>query len=428
MLASLGLIVLASALPKTGWWLALTPMLPLVAYHLLYLRRHASQGLRSAEVDSVYYFGFLITVATLATTAFEISRHPNAESFPLHHFAVGLLATGYAVIARMHLQAQSVTNEGTGPEQMLENYVVRSGVLIDSLETAIVRMSTFAQTVESETIRIHERSRELLEQSVIGVAKTFEVELKASLATARSSIEQVRALLSDTAFVAERNELRRLVADTIDHTTKVNETFVELARRTQASADSMLRVDGATKQLEASSSLLRQEFERLSKGQETLPGITSEIRATATASREASEHARSAAAAVWDLAGVVGQSQNAFIGLGNTAVSTQEDLARLGEAAKTLYGAVTVAREAAQAAESFSAGLLKAGESLPALHQGAAALTTQVDSLRGSLGTVATSLERDVQRSTQAVIELANGLSAVAQTIIDRTRERQARV
>ena len=164
-------------------------MLPLAAYHLLYLRRHAANGLSSAEVDSVYYFGFLITVATLATTAFDISRHPDADTFPLHQFAVGLLATGYAVIARMHLQAQTVTNEGAGPEQMLDNYVIRSGVLIDNLETAIVRMSTFAQTVESETMRVHERSRELLEQSVIAVARTFEEELKASLATARSSIE-----------------------------------------------------------------------------------------------------------------------------------------------------------------------------------------------------------------------------------------------
>src|SRR5437762_2216975 len=47
-------------------WLAITfAIAPLAYYHLFYLARRARKGLSAAAIDSVYYFGFLVTVAAL---------------------------------------------------------------------------------------------------------------------------------------------------------------------------------------------------------------------------------------------------------------------------------------------------------------------------------------------------------------------------
>jgi hypothetical protein len=51
----------------------------------------------------------------------------------------------------------------------------------------------------------------------------------------------------------------------------------------------------------------------------------------------------------------------------------------------------------------------------------------EFDTLQVALATAASSLESDVQRSTRALGLLAENLTDIAQTIIERTKERQAR-
>jgi hypothetical protein len=76
-------------------------IIPLVKYHVQ-LSRESKKGLSSSAVDSVYYFGFLVTVVALACTAIHISWNAGATdtSAVVLQFGVGLFATGYAVVAR----------------------------------------------------------------------------------------------------------------------------------------------------------------------------------------------------------------------------------------------------------------------------------------------------------------------------------------
>src|SRR4051812_11019570 len=62
-------------------WLGLAAaLLPLAYYHLVWLTPAAKAGLSQAAVDSVYYFGFLITVAALGVSALTIAISGAAVS------------------------------------------------------------------------------------------------------------------------------------------------------------------------------------------------------------------------------------------------------------------------------------------------------------------------------------------------------------
>src|SRR5690349_5241898 len=104
---SLAVLVLVAFAEANSLW-GIGAVAPLVAYHvrLASLLKNGLADPNGFLVDSVYYFGFLITVFALAVTAFTIavsSDSPNLISTILQQFGAGLLATGYAVMARLHL-------------------------------------------------------------------------------------------------------------------------------------------------------------------------------------------------------------------------------------------------------------------------------------------------------------------------------------
>lgn len=88
------------------WIGLLIGVLPLIVYHILLSRE---PSLSSVEIDSIYYYGFLITVITLVSTAISIALETN--KFDIHwillQFGLGLIATGYALFSRLLLLTKS---------------------------------------------------------------------------------------------------------------------------------------------------------------------------------------------------------------------------------------------------------------------------------------------------------------------------------
>src|SRR5882672_633650 len=98
---------------------------PLVAYHLR-LWAGLKVGLSQASIDSVYYFGFIITIATLATTVLLIAARGGITrdiTYVVNQFGLGLIATGYALFARMHLMAVAERMTASTPEQVVDEYI-----------------------------------------------------------------------------------------------------------------------------------------------------------------------------------------------------------------------------------------------------------------------------------------------------------------
>src|SRR6185369_2077168 len=115
---SFGLLVAATYLQLPPWAGMLGGGLPLAYYHLGYLLPRARKGLSHAAIDSVYYFGFLVTIAALGVSA--VSLAVTGGKAPLNNiafqFGLGLLATGYAVLARMHLTSITTYVDEGSPE------------------------------------------------------------------------------------------------------------------------------------------------------------------------------------------------------------------------------------------------------------------------------------------------------------------------
>jgi methyl-accepting chemotaxis protein len=80
--------------------------IPLLVYHYTLGKKSL---LSPAEIDSVYYFGFLVTVVTLVATAISIGMATTLPEIKwiLRQFGLGLIATGYALFARIWLMGKS---------------------------------------------------------------------------------------------------------------------------------------------------------------------------------------------------------------------------------------------------------------------------------------------------------------------------------
>ena len=94
-----------SASPLT----ALFGLLPLAIYHAWLWR---AESLTQQEIDSVYYFSFILTLTTLGLSAFGLANSggsANDINSIGTQFALGLLATGYGLIARITLQGKRLS-------------------------------------------------------------------------------------------------------------------------------------------------------------------------------------------------------------------------------------------------------------------------------------------------------------------------------
>ena len=122
ILSSFSLLIASHVLLYNPWMSLVAGCGPLVYYHLFYLTPRARKGLTQTAIDSVYYFGFLVTVAALGISAVTIASSGGTTDINtvVFQFGVGLFATGYAVIARMHLSSLSTMVDAASPEAILD--------------------------------------------------------------------------------------------------------------------------------------------------------------------------------------------------------------------------------------------------------------------------------------------------------------------
>lgn len=266
ILASFSLLVIASIFRWSPWISLVFGVTPLVYYHWFYLRVRAKKSLISqTAIDSVYYFGFLITVIALGVSAVMIAASGTATDINsvVFQFGVGLFATGYAVIARMHLSSLATQVEDASPEAIMDRYIKRSMDLLDTVELALVRTSEFSQTTMAMTSQVAESARESAERVMLDVAKTFGAEMTSSLALARQGISEIRGLVADTTFVVERQELAKTIKATIESSNNLNAALDQYAMKsresiqvTQANIATSERLDGSLSRLELNISAL----------------------------------------------------------------------------------------------------------------------------------------------------------------------------
>lgn len=172
-------------------------VLPLVWYHW---SLRAKKSLTPDEIDSVYYFGFLVTVATLMFTTVSIGRGQAQLSLPavLTQFGLGLIATAYGLFARLHL----IATVGPRSEDEISKNNER---LAQSVQEAASQFDVASHQVAAFVQRLNER--------LVGIDQTLataETKLSSSLAVAETEF-RARLSASAAAFSEELSQSKKVI-------------------------------------------------------------------------------------------------------------------------------------------------------------------------------------------------------------------------
>lgn len=400
-------------------FVSLFALLPLVAYHFylagwLAFLFQPREIPGDAEIDSVYYIGFLITVMELAASAVILFRDPAAGAQPiLIRFSVGLIATGYAVVARLHLQSKFPASE-VSSDAAWQGYGTRAAALLADLELAVLKVREFQRAVEREALSGAQRLEVSLQETAANSARMFAEELKRGSEGALASVEALHALLTDDAAKKGRDQLGQQLESAVTATDKMVRSLDRITGKADALSGTLEKVGNSSSPLVDTTTRLEDSLSRLVLAATALPGAITDI-------RDVSVSAKDAAAA----------AGGAAIGIANLVAGG----ANAGSAMLEFSNALGLAEHAL---DSFAQPLAGVRASLGeiAVHGGATAnaleiinletsqLSQHLEELKRQLGETVPSLGRDVEASAAAVLRLADGLASVADLIIERTRQK----
>ena len=419
-------ITLLCLLPGVPALVAFLAIAPLVAYHG-YLSRRRGPGPfgagqpSDAEIDSVYYVGFLVTVMELAASALILYRDAGAVDQVLLRFAIGLMATAYAVVARLHLQS-GLPASADDAERVWFEYTNRSRELLTDLELAVIRMQEFRGLVERELTGGMQEIGDCLRDTAAGSARAFKEELGRAADGARLVLEATHALLIGDEAMKARDGLRQQLASAASAGADMSKCFERLVEQGEAISSAFEKASDASSPLADELTTLGSAFNGLATKADGLPDAMAKIGSAAQATADAAEAAKKAAEWIAPLGSAAAMAAPAVAALGEAVAATKNDVDGLGAPLSALVASVDTASARVEAAADALGRIDSGVERMP---ERVLQLSAELDGLTQRLRQALPALESDVESSSAAVLRLANGLASLADLIIERTRERQ---
>lgn len=406
ILTSLTLLIVATFLKLPAWVGMVGGGAPLVYYHMWYLAPRALKGLSQTAIDSVYYFGFLVTISALGVSAVTLSL--NGGEAPLtdvaFQFGLGLLATGYAVVARMHLSSISTMVDEASPEAVLDQYIHRSREMVTNVELASTQFVELANTLMLKSQQVAEAAQVSTETTMLQMARRFDEELRGTLASAKQGLTEIRGLVSETSFVEEREALVKSVRFTLESVSNLNKSLDEFAARTKEGAQ-------ITYTANASVTSLNDCLATFCGQVSELGGEKGAFHVTANSLLEANSAVVSGARAISEAVSELGEMNGTLSGVGVTfkniktlTTKANEQLIGLVESAERLDGATHHILNTANASHALATALDRTAASIPELHERAAALNAGM----GSLSTTVSYLDKHLASIPNAASGLTN--------------------
>lgn len=306
----------AGAIPQ--WVAAAVSLAPMVYYHIGYLAPRTKNGLSSAAIDSVYYYGFLLTIVALGISA--LSMVSATSDAPLENpasvisqFGIGLLATGYAIVARLHLSSMSAQLGDSTPDTIIDQYISRSRQMVDHVELTLQRFDALSSKCNTAITAIETLTTQSLQAHGDGLqalTSTFDREMKDIFSQTKLSIQETRDMISDVTFMSERDAFVRSMKQLSESTAHLNSEFARLVNASgSASAAAMdtaaandrwsKSLDVAGQNIENSTEATERFALELDRSQKVLASSTADIKAEiqASAAAVAEDVKRSSAAA-----------------------------------------------------------------------------------------------------------------------------------
>ena len=180
LVVSIVLNILVS-LSQLSSWLVLLPITPLLYYHWCFLKPKATHGLPAVAIDSVYYLGFLVTIVALAISGLTLAGSDlKAEKLQEVgvQFGVGILATGYAVFARVHLTAiSSGVVPNMSPEESIDRVADKTFQLGVNIEALASSFEDFANRLQQKTFETIDAAASSHAQSLAAMTNQMDADL-----------------------------------------------------------------------------------------------------------------------------------------------------------------------------------------------------------------------------------------------------------
>lgn len=408
-LISFALLVGATALRQPPWVATLGGVGPLIWYHVRYLTpRAAREGLSQSAIDSVYYFGFLVTIAALGVSAVSLALGGGKESMETiaYQFGLGLLATGYAVFARMHLTSISTWVDERSPEALLDGYLKRTQELVTNVEMASEQFVTLTNSLMAKTERVTNQATELTERKMLALAESFDQQLRETLASGNQGLSDLRAMVSETSFREERKELVQSVKVTLEAVTQLNKSLQEFASQSMDSAR-------ATEVVRASADRASKSMRDLSERMEDISGTDGSLARAAVNFEAVQGRATAATNALGgvveelaDVGGSLGGVGTTFKNLKSLTTKAQSQLESLVASSAQLAGATEHIGQSAQKTQALAEGIDRLAAGLPTVAERVNELAAPLEQLRVTAGMVEQQLH-GLPRPTDEAIGLA---------------------
>lgn len=416
-------IFILSLAPAAPAYLSILGIGPLVYYHLKILAPATREGLSTTGIDSVYYFGFLITVVALAISAIHIAGNAEQTSIStvVFHFGLGLFATGYAVFARMHLNSLAPSTTTLTEEQVMERYVQRSAQLVEHIETSTAKLSTFATEIIARTAATAETIQQTAEQNMRRTSEQFASDIAGILDDVHASLEDIQQLVTDPATRAERTRFTTELRETYQASSQLNASMGELAKRTAEESRQRADTLAATTNL----ALHLQEFSRKVQALGAADGaIAVSAQALGDVSGGLVSSSRTVIDALAELKEVgrlVQDTGPTFVKMRTLTKKATEQLESLAEASGHLRTAGDNVQFASDASAALNAELARMRDILPALsasgQQLSSAFDTAGQSTRGFGDKIAT-----LPHGLEAVRALQHSMTTVFDQVTEDLR------
>ena len=418
MVISLTLLVSATYFNLPAWVATLGGMTPLIWYHLGVLGPRARLGLSQAAIDSVYYFGFLVTIAALGVSAMSLALRPGADSIGTigYQFGLGLFATGYAVFARMHLTSISTWMDEQSPEVLLDRYLKRTQELVTNVELASVQFETLATNLMVRTERVTANAVETTEKSLLELARHFDEQLRQTLASGNEGLAQLRTLISETSFREERLALAQSIKVTLDYVTQLNKALQDLTARSAESAQSTLVSQQRTTELATSVAKFASAIEAIAGAGGTLMRTASTFEATQNKATDATEALDAVVRELVEIGGSLGAGDSVLKNLKALSTRASTHLEALATSTEHLARATEHVGLSAQKTDALAAGVERVTFALPQLDEKVVALGEHLDGLREAAAGAQEQL-KSLPPATEAAVALTNTLASAVEQL-----------
>ena len=413
---ALGIGVAFPILPPAATFIG--ALVPLIWYHTMFLRPRAVDGLPQPAIDSVYYYGFLITIGALGATALDLSLHGMSDDFApvAFQFGLGLLATGYAVWARVHLTASTRILDEDELRIIMNRQIAQSRELLGNVELASSSFEAFAavllQRSEQFALDAEARSRSSIDAAI----KTFSDGIAAMTQQAQVALTDLRGVVNDVTFGSEREALRNSVSAMVETVTELSQSLDRLRTSSSAGAGSVGEFAGSLERVNLAATAAGGRLEPLGQENGAIARFDQAMRGGGERAREFAAAAEGATTAVTSFGEAGATGRQAMDAIGRKATLTATKLGILGDAldAVTASGdglAETTSALAGlrDAAEAGAGGLREIQAQLAALQVTTGGLDNVLgkasDDLGTAIGTGAKTIEAAIHRFAKTINE-----------------------